>query len=68
VAGRLLTQAYEYGEAVKNAEKDIRHIIEELKDTEEILLKLKAFAEEEEASGENSKHSPTLEKIKNDNS
>jgi hypothetical protein len=63
----LLTQAYEYGEAVKNAEKDIKHVIEELKGTEEILLKLKALAEEEEASAENFKHWPTLEKIKNDN-
>ena len=53
---------------MKNAEKDIKHMIEELKGSEEILLKLKAFAEEEEASGENFKHSPTLEKIKNDNS
>ena len=67
VAGALLTQAYEYGETVKNAEKDIKHVIEELKGTEEILLKLKALAEEEEASAENFKHWPTLEKIKNDN-
>ena len=67
VEGALLTQAYEYGETVKNAEKDIKHVIEELKGTEEILLKLKALAEEEEASAENFKHWPTLEKIKNGN-
>jgi hypothetical protein len=66
IAGALVTQAYKYGEAVKNSEKDIKHIVEELKATEEILLKLKRLAEEEEASGENFNHWPTLEKIKND--
>jgi hypothetical protein len=65
VAGALLTQAHEYGEVVKNAEKDIKHMVEELKGTE-ILLKPKALAEEEAAWGENFKHWPTLEKIKND--
>jgi hypothetical protein len=48
VAGALLTQAHEYGEVVKNAEKDIKHMVEELKGTE-ILLKPKALAEEEAA-------------------
>jgi hypothetical protein len=66
IAGRLATQAYKYGEAVKNSEKDIKNVIAELKSTEEILLKLESLAKGEEDSGENFKHWPTLEKIKND--
>jgi hypothetical protein len=48
-----------------NAEKDIKHIIMKLKGPKEILLKLKELAEQEEASGENFRHWPNLEKTKN---
>jgi hypothetical protein len=30
IAGALVTQAYKYGEAVKNSEKDIKHVQEYL--------------------------------------
>jgi hypothetical protein len=66
VAGALLNQAYKYGNAVKNAEKDIAYIMQELRGAEAILLKLKGLAEEEEASGQNFKHWPTLGKVNND--
>jgi hypothetical protein len=66
IASALVTQAYKYGEAVKNSKKDIKNVIEELKSTEEILLKLRSLAKEEGTPGENFKHWPTLEKIKND--
>ena len=47
----VITRAYEYGKAVKNAEKDIKQLNEDLQDVQNILKKLETLAKRTESSG-----------------
>jgi hypothetical protein len=60
ISQSVITQAYKYGQAVKNAKKDIERIESEIKDISNVLIKLRDLAHRAERSGRSLDHWPTL--------
>jgi len=60
ISQSVITQAYKYGQAVKNAKKDIERIESEMKDIGNVLIKLRDLAHRAERSGRSLDHWPTL--------
>lgn len=63
----VITRAYKYGKAVKNAEKDIKQLNEDLQDVQNILKKLETLAKRTESSGRPLTLWPTLISLKEEN-
>ena len=64
VSKAVIEQAYTYGRTVKNAEKDIKRIRSEVKDINNILVKLRDLAHRAENSNRSLEYWPTLASIK----
>ena len=60
ISQSVITQAYKYGQAVKNAKKDIQKIESEMKDIGNVLIKFRDLAHRAERSGRSLDHWPTL--------
>jgi hypothetical protein len=64
ISQTVITQAYKYGQTVKNAKKDIKRIEGELKDVDNVLRKLRDLAHRVEKLGRSLDHWPTLVSMK----
>jgi hypothetical protein len=60
ISRTVITQAYKYGQSVKNAKKDIERIESELKDAESRLTKLQDLVDRAQKSGHPLDCWPTL--------
>jgi hypothetical protein len=63
----VITRAYKYGKAVKNAENDINKVNKDLQDVRNILTKLETLAKQAESSGRPLTLWPTLISLKEEN-
>jgi hypothetical protein len=64
ISQSVITQAYNYSQAVKNAKKDIERIESEMKDIGNVLIKLQDLSRRAERSGQSLDHWPTLVSIR----